>query len=192
MKYFYLSIICIISPILIYPQTIELFNQKKDELGLKYKQPFGFAIVDNVKQEDTLYDIGLRKNDDYELRIGIYPISMISHLESINNPDDIKKELITMTYVIGMNISQNNDLKADIKSYDENAVKKEFDADFGTYFVVNGNSNFSGKYQTVLITAIYKKGTGLIVVYHLFKDQEAFQKISKSIDFIGCYYSIAF
>jgi hypothetical protein len=185
--------ILIISITIANSQNIESLNSLSKKMNFTFKLPAGYKEVSLPSQSDVLVNLAFKKNDGIEYRIATYPLSVLpKNIPSIKNEDKLNKLLYSMLYVICANISQNDKLKPDIQFFVKKEVFDEFGANAGLYATIRGNSDFSKGYKFVQINCLYRENKGMIIIYILFNDMEAYIKNVSKEEYSKAYYSIKF
>ncbi len=193
MKKSVIGLMCLFITSIIYSGETKSFSVIAKEMNLKLIVPKDYKILKEPEQEDVLVNVCYKKYDNVEYRIGLYPDSELpSQLTKATNNEDLMKMLMSMTYTICLNISQDTERKPKIRAFDSKEVKNEFGADAGVYDTVPGNSCFSKGYNYVSINSIYKKGSGLVVVYVLIKDINDYLKNAPKNDYLRAYYAVKY
>jgi hypothetical protein len=153
--------------------------------GIALRIPNSMIQAKPVVQEDASYELAylVEEQPGYELRIGLYNFGFLQNLEN-SDSQEIKKLIIPFGYTIILNVSGNGDIPMDaIVVFPEWAVKEEFNGDYGITLKFEADSNFSAGYSLIMFSMFYKKGKGMCVVYHLFKDYDTYDKMIKSKNF---------
>lgn len=148
-----------------------------NEYGIIITLPDTHIIVDQIEQYDAKYDFAFKvKSQNVE-----YRISYVS-----DKFEDFKKNGMTNEEIINFilvptaaNISQQFSSPTSFNPFPKEAVKREFNTEFGLTALVQGNSMFSGEWTYVMIDGFYKENIGFIIRYSLFDDLEEFTKNDK-------------
>ena len=178
---------------LVHSQELEEFLKLSNEMGFTFQLPNGYDYMPLVEQEDALYYIGFKNPSiDEEFRVAAYPMTWFENFPPLTKKTELKNRLAFFTYMLGLNISQNEDLEFKVAFFDDNDVWNEFGGNIGITFAVRGGSDFSKGYKYVLINCIYREGRGMLVLYVLLDDVLNYVKRIKSPKSLKAFYCVKF
>jgi hypothetical protein len=170
-------------------KNIEEFKKEMQSVGVEFKMPKEFLPVefDPEKCEDVKYYYAIKhKIKKLEIRFSLYP-----YVKSVKEPNQViigsDNSYKAFTFVVLVNIAgeDKNILKS--TEFFKDAVKKEFNADWGSSFMIKPESKFGKNYKTAMVVSLYKSGYGYIYVTYLFDD---FKEIYP--EFMASFHSIRF
>jgi hypothetical protein len=117
--------------------------------------------------ESQSYNYAFRNNTkDYELRYILF-----KQTEDINNFEDYKMQVSMWALMVINNITNDEEQSLNTSAYPVEAVKKEFNADYGfTNFSRDLNSDYVDGYRYIMINFYCKKGLGIMCQTILFND----------------------
>jgi len=162
-------------------QNLEEFKSQLVDCGMNVTIPSGFVESKIIENDDMGYEYAIKYPDkDFELRYATRPIKY-----KIYSNDSLKKEIEdqipfrnsqygTILETIVLNITGGVDYK--IQAFDKDAVKKEFNADWGATIFVNLNSDFGKGFKYCMIVAIHKDDVADAYYFYLANSKENFSE----------------
>ncbi len=162
-------------------QNFKEFKSLLGNCGMNVNIPAGFREAKIVENDDMNYEYAIKYPDkDFELRYAIRPIR---YKEYAN--DTVKRELEgqspfrnssygTILHTIVLNITGGVDYE--IQAFDKNAVKKEFNADWGATTFVVLKSDFGKGYKYCMIVTIHKDDVADAYYFYLSNTKENFSE----------------
>ncbi len=163
-----------------------------DDCGMNFTKPDGIEesiIIDNYDME---YEYALKYSDkDFEVRYSIRPITYKNYAnEDLKNEmEDLRLfrnsqyKIIFQTVIL--NITGGVDYN--IQVFNNDAVKNEFNADWGATTFVELNSDFGKDFKYCLIVAIHKNDVADAYYFYLANSKENFMDYAKPL-----YYTLQF
>lgn len=143
-------------------QNLQEFKSKLENCGMKLNIPTGFVESKVIENHDMGYDYAIKcQEKDFEVRYTVRPITQKVYA----NDTDKKKMEDNKTFknssykVILMAIISNvtgSGVGGKMQVFDESAVKKEFNADWGATTFVEPKSDFGKGFKYCMIVAIHK------------------------------------
>jgi len=147
------------------------------ENKIYFNFPKGTYPVQQVEQYDVYYDLAYRVGDE---KIE-YRVAYKSSESYIQENQDYIESVNLMLIVMSANISQQAEKLPQIMEINSEAVQEIFNADYGIFAIVDGDSMFSSGYKHVLITAIHKIGKGTLYSFILSDDYKSLKAITPDI-----------
>ncbi len=156
------------------------FNKQLDATGLLFIMPTDFKPCKIVENDDVLYNYAIKhKNKKIEIRYSIFSA------KDYNQRSDVDHAVFTLAVIENIAGDTKNILRS--TQFDKNAVKSEFNADFGSSVLVNPESSYGKGYKQALIVTLFKNNVGSVYVVYLcdniFEIQNDFDKTFHSIKF---------
>ncbi len=152
---------------LIKNSSFKEFEKLIKELNLVFKEPLkDFKPIKCEENKDQFYQFALyNKELNVEIRYCIRKQTKEFKVLSNNYSDLIFKTII-------MNLTHGN--RDDFMLFPEEAVKKEFNADWGASTAVELDCEFGKNYKYCSITALHKNNVGEAYIFYLFDDLKMF------------------
>ncbi|WP_027004042.1 hypothetical protein [Hugenholtzia roseola] len=170
------------------------FTGLLDNAGLTFESPVGFKPTKIIENKQMNYEYAIKhKKENFEVRFAIRPLEGLlrNYREreknkkqgEINiNPNTIYASLLEVT---ALNISGGQ--TTEIVEFDTQAVKAEFNADWGATTLVKLEEEFGQSYQYCLIVAIHKDDLGDAYCFFLANSLEQIKELSQP-----AFYSLKF
>ena len=148
---------------------------------MTYSIPEGFKPVEVKQNPDLTYQYAVKhKNKKLEIRYSIFPLKeqVKAYNEYLNNSSKKKivlmdpnmdHELVAITNV--MNISRSEKTE-EINTCKPDIVKHDFNADWGSSYYIENNSEYGKDYKYSLVVALHKKDIANAFVVYLFDDDK--------------------
>lgn len=165
------------------------FNRAMKTIGVTFKKPAQFnpvpLIMEAREDVDYLYAIKHKKKK-LEIRYSLFPyINQKNESgKTIASSDDTYK---LFTYTVLLNIAGDEDKILRAGEFDKDAVKEEFNADWGSSNLVEAGNPFGDGYKYAMIVALFKSGSGHIYITYLFDDYKDIHE-----EFLSAFHSISF
>jgi hypothetical protein len=148
-----------------------------------FNQPEGYSETPMIENEQMNYDYAIVNNaKDFEIRYAIRPLD-----ERIKNYNDQKingtsgnsnihpnKLYVGTFHTVIFNVSGGKFSK--INEFTPEAIKKEFNADWGAMAMVEVGKEFGQNYKYCFIITIHKDNVGDAYCFYLTNTQESFAK----------------
>ena len=165
-----------------FSDELSTFQQICEKTDMTFTIPDGFMPVKVKKNPDVLYQYAVKhKSKKVEIRYSIFSLKdevkeYNEYLKHKNDKANIKMvltdpnkgyELFAATVV--MNISQSENTKG-ITEFKPEAVKHDFNADWGTSFYIENNSEYGKGYKYSCVVAIHKHNIANAFIVYLFDD----------------------
>ncbi len=158
------------------PELAE-FNRQLESNGLIFVIPADFIPweIDKNKCEDVNYYYAIKhKSKKLEIRYSAYPfIKAVKEPNHVELGSDGTYKMFTLTVLLNIAGDEKNLLGS--AEFDRDAVKDEFNADWGSSYLVKPESNFGKGYKLAMIIALYKNGSGHGYSTFLFDDYKEVQ-----------------
>jgi len=178
----------------LYAEDLAGFNKLLDDHNMRFIMPKDFSPVPVVENEDVIYQYAIKsKKVKLELRYSIFSLK-----EHIREYEEFKKKkngvmidpnsppaYYAMTIAVVMNI-------AGTEKYNETklapeAVKTEFNADWGASYIVECKSGYSKGYKYATILALHRDNEADVYMVFLFDDLKTVMA-----EMLASFYSIKF
>lgn len=162
-------------------QNLNEFTQTITNCGMTFTLPLKFLDSKVIKNDDMEYDYALKyKDKEFEVRYAIRPILLIKYssvdeqkeMESQKSFRNSQYKIILSTIIL--NITGGVDYK--IQEFDSDAVKTEFNADWGATTFVELNSDFGKGFRYCMIVAIHKKDKADAYYFYMANSKENFSE----------------
>lgn len=159
------------------------FTKLLDRGKMTFLRPEGLVEVPTIDNEQMNYEYALKYPDkNYEVRYAIRPLDIImkEYQESIKNKKEGETILHPNKYcspslqATVLNISGGQ--LPNIAQFDNEAVKNEFNADWGATTFVEVGEEFGQSYKYCVVVAIHKDDTGDAYIFFLSDTKVDFEK----------------
>lgn len=158
------------------PELAE-FNRQLESNGLIFENPEDFTPweIDKNKCGDVNYYYAIKhKSKKLEVRYSAFPfIKAVKEPNHVELGSNSTYKMFTLTVLLNMAGDEKNLLGS--AEFDTEAVKDEFNADWGSSYLVKPESNFGKGYKLAMIIALYKSGSGYGYSTFLFDDYKEVQ-----------------
>jgi len=162
-------------------QDIKEFKSLLGECGMNVNIPAGFIEAKIIENGDMNYEYAIKyPNKEFELRYAIRPIRYKKYAnDTVKNEMEGQRPFRNSSYgtilqTIVLNITGGVDYE--IRAFDKNAVKKEFNADWGATTFVELKSDFGKGYKYCMIVTIHKDDVADAYYFYLSNTKENFSK----------------
>jgi len=162
-------------------QNIKEFKSLLGECGMNVNIPEGFIEAKIIENGDMNYEYAIKYPDkEFELRYAIRPIRYKKYAnDTVKNEMEGQRPFRNSSYgtilqTIVLNITGGVDYE--IRAFDKNAVKKEFNADWGATTFVELKSDFGKGYKYCMIVTIHKDDVADAYYFYLSNTKENFSK----------------
>ena len=157
----------------------ELLNRSK----ITFNQPDGYSEISTIENQQMNYDYAIINNaKDFEIRYSIRPLD-----EMLKDYDDRKKNQTLVSesihpnkmhtgifHSIIFNVSGGKFSK--INEFNPEALRKEFNADWGAISMVEVGKEFGQNYKYCFLITIHKDDVGDAYCFYLSNTQEGIMK----------------
>jgi hypothetical protein len=165
-------------------QDIANFNTLLSENHLVFEKPEKFTETETFENEDMYYDYALKYDlDSFEVRYTIFPLHTLleDYQKSLEDPNTStlhpNKYHTSLFMANILNVSQSGmENMPGIIDFPEEAVKKEFGADYGGTSFFSANSEFGKDYKYCLMMVILKKDVADVYISFLSNNKEKFEE----------------
>jgi len=150
----------------------DVFFSKISSLGLSFTQSRDYKEVKIDTSKGIAYDYALSDPQNLcEIRYKIIPIAT----------KQINPNLFFKSNVVGFCFDLTKDLKVKLHDFPSDAVKNDFNADFGLEGYLVPKVPFANGFKNIYIISYYKTGRAIIYVFYLFNvfKQPEFGRIVK-------------
>lgn len=163
-------------------QNLQDFKTKLANCGMKLNIPTGYIESKIVENHDMGYDYAIKNPDgDFELRYAVRPITQTTYANDTEKKmmeDHItfrntSYKVILMTIVI--NVAGGGPVTK-LGEYNESAVKKEYNAEWGGNIIAEPKSDFGKGFKTCMIVTIHKKDKADAYLFFMFNTKEKFME----------------
>lgn len=159
------------------------FTKLLDRGKMTFSKPFGLTEVATIDNDQMNYEYALKYPDkNFEVRYAIRPLDifMKEYQESIKNKKEGESILHPNKYyspslqATVLNISGGQ--LPNISQFDKEAVKNEFNADWGATTFVTVGEEFGQSYKYCVVVAIHKDDIGDAYIFFLSDTKVDFEK----------------
>lgn len=157
------------------------FTETISNCGMTFTLPLKLVDSKVVNNDDMEYDYALKyKDKDFEVRYAIRPILLNKYSSAAEQKEmESQKAFRNSQYriileTIILNITGGVDHK--IQEFDPQAVKTEFNADWGATTFVELNSGFGKGFKYCMIVAIHKKDKADAYYFYMSNSKENFSE----------------
>jgi hypothetical protein len=172
-----LGLIGVISSV--YGQNFSEFKSIVDNCGMNFNKPNGFIESQIIDNDDMRYEYALKYSDkNFEVRYSIRPIRYKNYSnDTVKNEMESQRSFRNSQYetilkAVILNITGGVDYK--VQAFDKDAVKKEFNADWGATTFVELNSDFGKDFKYCMIVAIHKDDIADAYYFYLLNSKDKF------------------
>lgn len=156
--------------------TLEEFQKQAAESGLQFKMPPGYKIKEVKKNRDLQYSFAIINSEGtMEVRYSLFPMKqMLEEYEKSKkdpnvvmiNPNNVYVGLMTAN---GMNMT--NGTMLNIGDFPPQAVKKEFNADYGGNSFFEFNCEFGKGYKYGQFVCLHKENVANVIITFMSNDR---------------------
>jgi hypothetical protein len=152
--------------------------------NLTFQKPSGFEQTNNIENRQMNYEYALKyPQKNFEVRYAIRPlddlISDYEKKEKNKKPGDINihpnKLYAALLKSTTLNISGGQ--LPDVTVFGTQAVKQEFNADWGATTFVECSKEFGQNYKYCMIVAIHKENLADVYFFYLSDSKDGFDKL---------------
>lgn len=160
-------------------QNLQEFKSLLTDCGMNINIPSEFIESNIIENDDMGYEYAIKYSDsDFELRYAIRPITYKKYAnDTVRNELESQRPFRNSQYgiileTIVLNIT--GGVESEIQFFDKDAVKKEFNAEWGATTFVNLNSDFGKGFKYCMIVAIHKDDIADAYYFYLSNTKENF------------------
>jgi len=171
-------------------KTTSGFQEKLLKTKMSFLMPKEFQETAVITNNQMNYDFAIKhKERDFEVRFAIHPLDdrMKNYLdkEKSKQSGEINKnpnELYRGSFLaIAMNISGVFDKIPRTSTFPSEAIKAEFNADWGALTMVETGKEFSTVYKYCMIVAIHKDNIADAYYFYLANDQQTLKELMQAV-----------
>jgi hypothetical protein len=171
-------------------ETVSEFQEKLLKSKMNFEMPKGFQETAIIPNNQMNYDFAIKhKERDFEVRFAIHPLDdrMKNYLdkEKSKQSGEINKnpnELYQGSFLaIAMNISGVFDKIPRTSTFPPEAIKAEFNADWGALTMVETGKEFSTVYKYCMTVAIHKDDVADAYYFYLANDQQTLKELMQPV-----------
>lgn len=160
------------------------FNDLLDRAQMTFVAPEGLKSTRIIENRQMNYEYALKyPATDFEVRYAVRPLDNLlkdyAQKEKNKQPGDINihpnKLHNSLLQAAIMNISGGQ--QPEIKTFDKNAVKQEFNADWGALAFFETGKEFGQDYKYCLVVAIHKDDVADAYFFYLAKSRDRFDEL---------------
>lgn len=161
-------------------QNLEKFNAQLEKVGMTYSSIEGFTEVPPIDNPHMLYEYAIKiPSDKLEIRYAIR-----------EGQDNLQR---AMLLAILMNISgEMNPTKFQIREFHPEAVRSEFNADWGGIVITDVRPDFGQDYKHCAVVFLYKEGKANAYVFFMLKSIEDFGSADFTTNFEKAFHLLKF
>jgi hypothetical protein len=165
-------------------QLPKKFSSLLERAQLTFEAPEGLKPTKIIENRQMNYEYALKyPATDFEVRYAIRPLDNLlkdyEQKEKNKQPGDINihpnKLYNSLLQATILNISGGQ--LPEIKVFDKNAVKQEFNADWGALSFVELGKEFGQDYKYCLVVAIHKEDVADAYFFYLSKSRDRFDEL---------------
>jgi len=156
--------------------TLEEFQKQAAKSGLQFKMPSGYKIKEIKENRDLQYSFAIINSEGtMEVRYSLFPMQqMLEEYEKSKkdpnvimiNPNKLYVGLMTAN---GMNMT--NGIMPNIGDFPTEAVKKEFNADYGGNSFFEFNCEFGKGYKYGQFVCLHKENVADVIITFMSNDR---------------------
>lgn len=156
--------------------TVEAFQKQIAESGLQFKMPEGYKIKEVKENRDLQYSFAIINTEGtMEVRYSIFPLKqmMIDYEKSKTDPNVImiNPNNIHVGLMQANGLNMTNGKMVDIGDFPTNAVKKEFNADYGGNAFFEFNCEFGKGYKYGHFVCLHKDNIADVIITFMSNDR---------------------
>jgi hypothetical protein len=164
------------------------FQEKLLRAKMTFVMPKGFQETEIIPNKQMNYDYAMKNVDrNFEVRLAIRPLDELlkSYSEKENNKKPGENQISPNNFYQGvfiatlMNISGGQ--KPNGGPFPKEAVKSEFNADWGASSMLEVGKEFGQEYKYCVVVAIHKDDVADAYYFYLANDKETIQELMPSI-----------
>ncbi|MCE1198619.1 MAG: hypothetical protein LWW85_06585 [Marinilabiliales bacterium] len=162
-------------------QKLSDFKALLEECGMNVNIPKGFVESEIIDNKDMSYDYAIKYPDkDFELRYSIRPIRYKKYTnDTLKNEMESQRAFRNSQYniileTVILNITGGVDYK--VQAFNNEAVRKEFNADWGATSFVDLKSDFGKGFKYCMIVTIHKDDFADAYYFYLSNSKDKFSE----------------
>lgn len=162
-------------------QNLKEFNSLLDNCGMHVNIPAGFVESKIIQNDDMNYEYAIKYPDkDFELRYSIRPIrykkygnvKLKEEMESQRPFRNSSYGIILQTVILNIT----GGVEYHFQAFDKDAVKNEFNADWGATTFVELKSDFGKGFKYCMIVTIHKDDVADAYYFYLSNTKDKFSE----------------
>ena len=169
-------------------EPVPVFEEKLLQAKMRFEMPKGFQETAIIPNKQMNYEYAIKHNEkNFEVRFALRPLDGLlksyDEKESNKKPGDINispnKFYTGALLATAMNISGGKMPK--ISPFPKEAVKTEFNADWGAITMVEVGKEFGQEYKTCMIVAIHKDNAADAYYFYLANDRQTLEELMQPV-----------
>lgn len=162
-------------------QNLKEFKSILDDCGMNVNIPIGFVESKIIENNDMSYEYAIKYPDkDFELRYSIRPIRYKKYTnDTVKNEMEGQRPFRNSSYGIILKtviLNITGGVEYETQSFDKEAVKNEFNADWGATTFVELKSEFGKGYKYCMIDTIHKDDVADAYYFYLANTKDKFSE----------------
>ncbi|GAB3412967.1 hypothetical protein [Niabella aquatica] len=171
------------------------FKKLLEEGGLEFTMPDGFDTIATRQNPDMNYELVLQsKNDSFEIRYAIRPLkkrveefekmaadSTKTNISSAKSHPNKMYKMTLMAVLINTSLQQqgsNTPTIPRLSEFKPEAVKNEFNADWGAMSGYPPRASFDSTYKNCMTVALHRDNASDVYIFYLFNNRETFMRMT--------------
>ena len=156
--------------------SVEEFKKIADSSGLQFEMPEGYTVTKVIKNRDLDYSFAMINSDStMEVRYSIFPLkSQIKEYEEYKKSStksgdkvvNVMSDPNKLYWGLAMSTMYNltNGKTRQTHDFPKEAVKKEFNADFGTSVMFKLDSEYGKGYEAANLINLHKENVADVII----------------------------
>ena len=162
-------------------QNLNEFKTILDDCGMNVNIPDGFVESKIIENDDMNYEYAIKYPDkDFELRYSIRPIRYKKYAnDTVKNEMESQRSFRNSSYGIILEtviLNITGGVKYNVQAFDKDAVKSEFNADWGATTFVELKSEFGKGFKYCMIVTIHKDDVADAYYFYLANSKDKFSE----------------
>lgn len=162
-------------------QNLKEFQSILCDCGMNVNIPGGFVESKIIDNNDMSYEYAIKYPDkDFELRYSIRPITYKKYAnDTVKNEMEGQRSFRNTSYAIILEtviLNITGGVKYNFQTFDKDAVKSEFNADWGATTFVELKSEFGKGFKYCMIVAIHKNDVADAYYFYLANSKDKFSE----------------
>ena len=162
-------------------QNLKEFKSLLSDCGMNVSIPPGFVESKVIDNNDMSYEYAIKYSDkDFELRYSIRPIRYTKYAnDTVKSEMEGQRAFRNSSYSIILKTVMLNitgGVEYEVQAFDKNAVKSEFNADWGATTFVELKSEFGKGFKYCMIVTIHKDDVADAYYFYLANSKDKFSE----------------
>lgn len=162
-------------------QNLNEFKTILDDCGMNVNIPDGFVESKIIENDDMNYEYAIKYPDkDFELRYSIRPIRYKKYAnDTVKNEMESQRSFRNSSYGIILEtviLNITGGVEYNVQAFDKDAVKSEFNADWGATTFVELKSEFGKGFKYCMIVTIHKDDVADAYYFYLANSKDKFSE----------------